>query len=457
MLVVFGAPAARARSTPLGSAVALLALLAAASCGASASPTHAAEAPPGNRLELGFEERVRSENWDNVADFSAKSDDARHQWRFRTRLWAKCDLGSKAGLMLGLNNESRRVTHPVTDFLPDETIFETLYLDYRFADDVHVKVGRQNITKGDGLLVFDATPLDGTRTQYFNAVDLSYAAGRTRFDLYAISDPHRDRYLPRFDDKQKPLIESHERALALYCTDGRLAKTTLDAYYVFKTETGDTRPLSNVARLPDRALHTLGGRAVWQPGRGWEAKAELAGQLGVQQPAADILAWGGTASVKRTLEHAAWKPAFLLGWIGLSGDDPSTVAYEGWDPLFARWPKWSEMLVYTLGAEKGPAYWTNLSLGQAEVQVAPASLVTIRASYCRLGAFHGFPGRTSMFAAGTHRGDYLRLRAEFKANDSWQGHVVGEHLKPGDFYAGRDPGWFFRVEMIYSFRKTFRP
>jgi hypothetical protein len=98
------------------------------------------------------------------------------------------------------------------------------------------------------------------------------------------------------------------------------------------------------------------------------------------------------------------------------------------------------MLVYTLGAEKGPAYWTNLSLWQAEVQVAPASLVTIRANYYRLGAFHDFPGRTSIFAAGTHRGDYLRLRAEIKASDSWQGHVVGEYLKPGDFYVGRDAG-----------------
>lgn len=143
--------------------------------------------------------------------------------------------------------------------------------------------------------------------------------------------------------------------------------------------------------------------------------------------------------------------------MGLSGDDPGTTAYEGWDPLFARWPKWSEMLVYTLGAEKGPAYWTNLSLWQAEVQVAPASLVTIRANYYRLGAFHDFPGRTSIFAAGTHRGDYLRLRAEIKASDSWQGHVVGEYLKPGDFYVGRDAGWFFRVETIYSFKKTFRP
>jgi hypothetical protein len=315
MPCALGAHAARARIGDSAATVSLLASVLVAACLASASSTRAAEPPPRNRLELGFEERVRGENWDNVADFSEKTDDARHQWRFRTRLWAKYDLGSKAELMLGLNNESRRVTHPVTDFVPDEIIFETLYLDYRFADDVHLKVGRQNITKGEGFLFFDAGPLDGSRTQYFNAVDLSYAAGQRRFDLYAISDPHGDRYLPRFDDKQKPLIEPDEHALGLYYTDGRMARTTIDAYYVFKTETGDTRPLSNVARLPDRALHTLGGRAVWQPGRGWEARAELAGQLGAQQPAADIHAWGGTASVKRpsSTRHGSRRSCWA-GW-----------------------------------------------------------------------------------------------------------------------------------------------
>ncbi len=455
----------RARASALPAILLLLALAGGASAsgaGAAESATVQARSGPsgdraaavGNGLELGFEERVRSENWDNVTDFSRKTDDARHQWRFRTRAWAKLGLGAKAEVMVGLNNETRRITHPVTDFYPDETVFETLYLEYRFADQVSLRAGRQNIVKGDGSLLFDASPLDGSRTQYYNAIDLGYAAGKTRFDLYAISDPYRDRWLPRFDDKNKSLIESNERALVLYVTDASRPKTALDAYYVFKTETGDTRALTNVARLPDRALHTLGGRAACQRFPGWEAKAELAGQLGGQQPSANVLAWGGTATLKRTLERALGKPALLLGWTALSGDDPSTAAYEGWDPLFSRWPKWSDMMVYVLGAERGAAYWTNLSMGQVELQAAPLKSLALRATYYRMAALHRYPGKPAVFGTGLRRGDLFEARADVKASESWRGHVTAEYLKPGDFYVGSDAAWFFRAEVIYSFRKT---
>jgi hypothetical protein len=39
-------------------------------------------------------------------------------------------------------------------------------------------------------------------------------------------------------------------------------------------------------------------------------------------------------------------------------------------------------------------------------------------------------------------------------NDNWRGHLVGEYLAPGDFYAGGDAGWFFRAEVVCSFWTT---
>jgi hypothetical protein len=410
-------------------------------------------------LELNFEERVRSENWDNVADFSDKTDDAHHQWRYRTRLWASWCLSTKTMVELGLTNESRRITHPVTDFYPDETIFETFNVSHSFNDQVWVKAGRQNITKGDGFILFDGGPLDGSRTQYFNAINIGYvepqALANRHFNLYLISDPYRDRYLPRFDDKKKPLIEMDERALALYYSDTRDANSTLDAYYVFKTQTGDTRARSSVPRLPDRAFHTIGGRVARQWERGWSLAAEAAGQAGVQQPSADVLAWGAAAAVKKAFARAPTKPSLQIGWTVLSGDDPSTTAYEGWDPLFSRYPKWSDLMVYTLAVERGAAYWTNLSMGQVEVQAAPVSRLKLRASYFSMNSFHAHPGKTTIFGTGAHRGDLFQARADLTLSGNWRGHVQGEYLKPGHFYVGRDAGWFFRVEAIYSFKKGF--
>jgi len=445
-------PAAVARSRTVPAVLTTLALVLVPALAARA------QTPPteGNRLELGAEERVRSENWDNLTDFNAATLDARHQWRYRTRAWAKLNLSTRDEFMVGLNDESRSMSTPRMALTMDEVIFETLYLDHRFSDGAALRVGRQNLTRGDGFVLFDGNPGDGSRTQYFNALDLSWTSGRSRLDLMLISDPHKDIYLPRIHDKAKALCEWDEQALGLYWTgpcptspDG-----TRDLYYFLKTETHDTRPLSNPQVQPTRTIHTLGARVARPFARGVSFSAELAGQAGTQQPATDVLAWGGTVSLKKTFAHAT-RPSLLVGWTGLSGDDPGTRTNEGWDPLFSRWPKWSELIIYEQLVERGVAYWTNLSMLQAEARVTPVKSLDLRATCYRLDAFQRFPGKPSIFAAGTHRGNLYEARADYKVNDCLRGHVVGEYLTPGDFYAGSDNAWFFRVEVVASFKKTF--
>ena len=417
-------------------------------------PARAADAPAANHLELGFEERARSENWDNSTDFNAGALDARHQWRFRTRAWGRLSVGGNTEFAFGLNDESRKLTTPDVALTMDETVVENLYLDHRFPGGASIRVGRQNLTKGDGFLLMDGSPLDGSRVAYFNAVDLAWTAGTSRLDLLGVSDPYRDHYLPPIHDRVKSLIEWNESALGLYWTGAGRAKSALDAYYFFKTETGDTRLLTNVAHQGDRRFHTVGGRVVCDGVRDWSLKAELAGQAGTQQPGAAVRAWGAQASVRRSFARAT-KPSLLLGWTGLSGDDPATAADEGWDPLFSRYPKWSELYIYTLASEHGTAYWTNLSMWQAEARLTPAKPLDLRATYYRMGAFHRFPGKPAIYGNGTLRGDLYEARADLKVNDNWRGHVVGEYLKPGDFYAGPDAGWFFRFEVVCSFKRSF--
>jgi hypothetical protein len=451
MKIAIAVPAARKRLASLHFVTTALLTLALAAL----APTAAAEgAPPANKLELGFEERVRTENWDNSTDFSRTALDARHQWRFRTRTWVKWTAGANTEFALGLANESRKLTTPHVALTMDETVVENLYLDHRFADGASIRVGRQNLSRGDGFILMDGSPLDGSRVAYFNAVDLAWTAGKSRLDLLVISDPYRDQYLPRIHDRTKSLIEWDENALGLYWTDASRAKTTLDVYYFYKAETGDTRALTNAARQGDRMFHTLGARCARDFARDWSVKAELAGQAGGQKPGSDIQAWGTQASVRKSFAHAT-KPSILLGWTGLSGDDPATTANEGWDPIFSRYPKWSELYIYTQASERGVAYWTNLSMWQAEVRLTPVKPLDLRATYYRLDAFHRFPGKPAIYANGTLRGNLYEARADYKLNDNWRGHVVGEYLKPGDFYTGSDGGWFFRAEVSCSFKRSF--
>ena len=459
MMVTFVGPAARPRTLPLHfmPVSALLALVLAVALSATAAGALAAPAPAGKSLELGFEERIRTENWDNSTDFNERKVDATHQWRFRTRAWAKLSAGANTEFVLGLANESRKKTTPHVALTMDETVIENLYLEHRFADGASVRAGRQNLTRGDGFILMDGSPMDGSRVAYFNALDLGWTSGKSRLDLLAISDPHRDEYLPRIHDRAKPLLDWNENALGLYWTDAVGAKTTIEAYYFFKAETGDTRGLT--AGQGDRVFHALGGRGTRDFAGGWAVKAELAGQAGEQRPGCDLHAWGAQTSVKKSFAHAT-KPSLLLGWTGLSGDDPATKAIEGWDPLFARYPKWSELYIYTLVSERGVAYWTDLKMWQAEARLTPVKPLDLRATYYRMGAFHRFPGKSvagkpPIYANGTCRGDLYEARADYKLNDDWRGHVVGEYLAPGGFYAGTDYGWFFRAEVSCNFKRSF--
>ena len=430
-------PDARERTLPLRCLASLLLVALAATA------ARAGDEPPPNRIETGFEERVRTENWDNSTDFDADVLDARHQWRFRTRAWAKLTLGGSTDFAVGLCNESRKHTTPKLALTLDETVFETLYLEHRFADGVSLRVGRQDLMRGDGFILMDGGPLDGSRTGYFNAFVASKAWEDSRFDFLAISDPRQDRYLPPIHDRHKSLIEWDETAFGLYWSGPTPCRSgTADLYGFVKSE-GE-----------ERLVPTLGGRLVREFPGGWTAKAELAAQAPGTSGVGKALAWGGQASLARTFA-CAMKPSLLIGYTGLSGDDPDTAEDEGWDPPFSRWPKWSDLYIYTLTSERGPAYWTNLSTWQAELRAAPLRALGLRVAYQRMGAFHRFPGNPAVYGGGTRRGDLYQARADWRLNDSWRGHLVGEWLEPGDLYAHDDGGWFFRAEVTCGFKRAF--
>ncbi len=406
------------------------------------------------RYEIGFEQRVRSENWSNLKDWNDAVHDNVNQWRFRTRLWGKLSLGSRAEVMVGLNTENRKIRVPDTPFAWDEIVFETLYLDWRIDDRTSLRFGRQNLLRAEGFALIEGTSGDGSRTTYSNALDLTQSIGKSsKLELLLVSNPYRDIYLPRINDRKRVLTEWDETAAGLYFTSQAAAKTQIDAYYVYKTEQNDTRPPSNASFQPDRSVHTAGGRVDGKLPRGFAITGEAAGQWGSQDPDDAIRAWGGMLRVRKAFERPA-RPTVSLAYIGLSGDDPATSRREGWGPVFSRWPAWSELYIYSQLREEGIAYWTNIHMLQAEVVVAPWKPLGVRATYYAMGAFHPFPGDPAIFGSGRDRGDLFEIRADVRAGPNWRGHVLYERMTPGDFYVGGDRAYFFRVEAIYAFRIT---
>lgn len=431
--------------------------LALALCASVALSTGLAQTVEPKPLEWGFEQRVRNENWDNIMDFNDNTADTRNQIRYRTRLWVNVPVSPNIDIFAGLNQETNQIVVQRAPYRVDEIIMDNAYIDFKkvFVKGLSLRVGRQNIIKGEGFLLLEGNPYDGSRSVYFNAVDLAYSFKKSKLELIGIDDPVRDRFLPRLNDHHKPLIEWNEQALGAYYTDKNLRNTTVEAYCFWKKEFGDTRASTNAQYQPDRHLYTAGGRAVHQLNKTWSVTGEFALQWGRQHPDTGVRGWGGYGYVKRTSPRPG-HPYLLAGYWGLSGDDPKTKnTVEGWDPLFSRWPKWSELYLYTLFKEKGVAYWTNLGMWEGEAGWSPGKL-GFRATYSHMGAYQPFAGSTKLYSSGLTRGDLYQGRVDFAMDKHWSGHVLWEQLLPGDFYATRNPSYFLRFEMIYAIKGAFK-
>jgi hypothetical protein len=266
-----------------------------------------------------------------------------------------------------------------------------------------------------------------------------------------------DRMLPRIHDRHKSILDWNQSSAGLYYTDNNLKRTSVESYYFYTKETGDRRAPSNFQFRPDRHVHTAGGRVVQKLDHGWSLTGELAGQWGAYHGGGIVHGWGGYGYVKRTFGEKS-QHYVQGGYWGMSGDNPSTPnTDEGWDPLYSRWPKWSELFIYSEFRERGPSFWSNTSLWQGELGYTPVKPFGLRLTYYRMDAYYPFPkGDARIFGSGTFRGHMPQIRADFTLNKQVSGHVLYEYLRPGDFYSFRSPAYFLRFEMIYRYTKSVK-
>ncbi len=266
----------------------------------------------------------------------------------------------------------------------DELIVDNLYFDYRNVSGLplDLRIGRQDFlgAYGEGFLILDGTPGDGSRTAYFNAAKAVWRINDgNSVDMVYLSDPKSDTYLPSlyparsdsiptYVSNKRLLNASDEQGVVLYGKSRINSYLALEPYYIYKEED----PVGTNAKLK---LNTLGGRAVVTVGE-WKLRGEFAHQFGEYGNDRDRKGNGGYLFVGRKHEAAPLKPEWDLGYVYLSGDDPATPQHEGWDPLFARAPVWNEIYIYPLVYETAndsgpiPAYWTNLHIYMANVRLA---------------------------------------------------------------------------------------
>ncbi len=403
---------------------------------------------PAPRLSLIFVERFRVEAWDNAINLDDANDDGFAYTRNRTTLGLRWLAASNFEVVGKVTNEFRVYLAPKNRPLNrHELFFDNLYVKGTIPGrhPITITAGRQDINLGEGFVIADSTPLDGSRSYYFNALRVDAGLGADhKLTLFAHAGRTTDDYLPVIHDQDQALVEQPEKALAAYYA-GAFGKAKVDAYAVRKVTEG-TR-LWPVAGT----VNTFGARVQAPVFGPLSITAEGALQTGSYGPSGRS-AYGAIAHLDGSPE---WGVPFLktltLGAILLSGDDPATGRMEGWDPVFSRWPKWSEGYIYTLSRESRVAYWSNLNsiygsvvLGFGERANATVAVHRLGAAFVRPGVF---PGGT-----GLHRGALIVGRLSFIISKAFTGHLHWDHFRPGDFYApGADGFNWLRFELMFRY------
>lgn len=411
---------------------------------------NAASAKQTWKLKFGFAERFRIETWDNSVTLNSDALAGTSYTRNRTNLSGQLSYKEVAELNLKLGNEFRHYFVTETRaFNINEMFFDQFNFRWNANYNVlsTVTIGRQNLSFGEGFVIMDGGPLDGSRSGYFDAarIDFTFAPQKLLTCFYA-NQNDIDRFLPVINDKKQPLNPRPEQAFGIY-SNNDFGKANLQSYIIRKHTDG------SFVGGDDGDLNTIGSRVLYPFGSGFSVTAEAAYQFGNLSDY-DIAALGGYGYLawqsQKWLKHTY---SVSLGSIYLSGDDHSTTdKYEGWDPLYGRWPKWSESYIYTLVNESGVAYWTNLSSIFIKTQYEFSPNVKLQIDYHHLMAAREAPIVMPMSAGnGKTRGELLATRLTYKLAKSISGHTVWEYFDPGSYYlSDTDHANWLRMEFSLS-------
>jgi hypothetical protein len=427
-----------------------------------------AEEAKTSNFDWGGDIRLRGVNFDNIplsVDPPGVTRGGKNVFfRGRTRLWGQYTFSDYVNFKARLVNEFRSYEtgrgSNSYDF-PDEYVFDHLYLDFKNLAEgkIDLRIGRQDLIYGNGRVILDGTPLDGSRTIYFNAVKATYKSDSTVVDLLGIWNEAEDDLAINSKDRDlvgligKYPTDMVESGVGVYVKNKSIEKMPLEAYYLYKNESDYTYTVPATAtsgpvvmsQPDDLDLHTLGVRLMPNIAEGLTGNLELAGQIG-ERGAQDVDGWMVDAKLAYSFAISEKiSPCASAGFYYLSGDDPATADDEGWNPLWARWPQYSELYVYAFDAD-GAGRWSNVSMPYVgfDIPFCP------RASLALLGGWMMAPEENGP-GGGNDRGLLATAWFKFKLSDTWSGHLLGEIVDPGDYYNVDSTAHFVRLEMMCIF------
>ena len=405
-----------------------------------------------SNFRFGFTERTRFVTWDNAITLSDAADAGNTFTRHRTSIWGDWRPMDNLQFYAKFTNEFRYYFKPDNrDFDIHEIIFDNLYVKFTPSPSIPVTLtlGRQNIILGEGFVVMDGHPLDGSRSIYFNAARADVKlSNNDNLILFYTYQPTTDDILPLINDKNQALVEKPETGIGIYYQTKFDNSLSLHAYVINKKV--DTTAIDSV----EEKFNTFGARVNFPLTENISLTAEAAYQNGTTG-SNNRNSYGGYAYLDYSTGFAVPLPKKVsAGVITLSGDDSSTKDVEGWDPIFSRWPKWSESYIYTQILENGGkvAYWSNFISIYGKLFFDISDMFNLDVHYHHMLSQYEMPS-TSLLASGggTTRGDLFIAKLNAAIDTHLTGHILLEHFMPGNFYTPSADGYtWFRCELMYN-------
>jgi len=458
----------------------------------------------------GGDMRVRNEYFDNAVSLTPNAQQSpifaqvheQDYFRFRGRLWASIFPTNDLTFNVRLAAEPREFMKPST---MDTYLYQSgMQWRYGIIDTLNVQwkkpldlpatltVGRQDVFLGDGWLVGDCTPEDGSFTSFLDSARITWdlKEQHTTIDAIALVQYARpDAWLPTIGPSTaqganpEPLLltDQNEKGFILWVANKTRPAANLDAFFLYKHDTRiNDYPEASFGDNAD--IYTIGGQISGLLEDHWKYSVEGAYQFGrkadpelVVTPSGglisssqamntyhDIVAYGLNSKLTYLLKDPL-NNQFSLSFELLSGDNPKTGNDEMFDVLWGRWPRWSELYVYGFIAESRPGQIGNLIRLGPTWNVNPIKAMDFSLSYYALFAdvdtptrplnqAFGLPAADTPFSNnGNFRGHYLQSILKYKFTKHLSGLLMGEVLFPGDYYASRNVMDFVRAEVMYTF------
>ncbi len=406
------------------------------------------------KFDYGFDLRLRQEYIGNIfapAPPAGYEDD--NYFRLKASLWGRWDINKNNTIFIKFSGEPRFYVEK-NGFLSrgrsrsdDEFIFENLYFEFKKigGSNLDLKIGRQDFLMqyGEGFVIMEGTPGDGSRTFYFDALKATYHFNdKNLVDFIFLYSPKED-YMPIINNNHKKLRNSDERGIILYGKLNPLKNLSLEPYYIYKHQE-EYQPNPFVT-IPELDFHTIGIRKVYKFDP-WKLRGEIAYQWGKYEDGNDKSAFGGYVFLTRSFKEAKFSPSFEIGYSYLSGDKSSTAKDEGWDPVFARWPWWSELMLYYYFYDGEIAKWTNLNGWRTSLNLVLSKDTTLSLYYNYLRA------NEPNLGPGKERGHVPELILRHKFTDFLSSHLWVEYFIPGNYYPDTHRNSLFvRWELLFKF------